>query len=271
VTAAILGGGKTRGIADLAAQYEGAKAASGWTRKRVLAVTAPKNAGPESALSIPLASAFGIVPSMPAGRLKTWLVGELVRCEVELLIVDDAHDISTTHLALLKELTDRLDLDHGRKVGLCLVCASAKGEVPLQSQLQQSGFFWEQLRRRLAIETRYSFVPNHTADEVREICAGYQAIYLPQFPDLDLIRWSTAIFTYLTHPLVDTHGTGRVTMDNFVKLVNLALATAHARGLTNLDDRSLHAAAEVQTLKGDAVAVLDGEPSSWSDVPVVLE
>jgi len=271
-TAAILGSGKTRGIADFVAQSGGIKEANGRTTRPVLAALAPKNASPESALGHQLVAAFGTVPSMAWGRLKVWLVDELARAEVELLIIDDAHDIQTNHLALLKELTDQLYLTHGRKVGLCLVCASTTaGDVPLKAHFEQKGLFWEQIKRRLAADRPYPFVANHTADEVREICAGYQAIYRPQFADLDLVRWSAAFFTYLTHPLVDAHSTGRVTMNNFVKLLTLALATAHARNLTDLDAPSLHAAAEVLMLSAGKVAMVDGEPDMWSSESMAAE
>ena len=47
--------------------------------------------------------------------------------------------------------------------------------------------------------------------------------YREPFPHLNLRQWSTAIYIWLTHPLLDPTSSGRVTMDYLMKLVTTAL------------------------------------------------
>lgn len=89
---------------------------------------------------------------------------------------------------------------------------------------------------------------------------GAGDIYRGQFPDLNLHQWTEAITTWFTCPLLDPTNSGRVVMDHLMKLVMAALEWTAARGETNVSAEFLQAAAEVLTLRQDAIQLIDGEP-----------
>lgn len=167
------------------------------------------------------------------------------------------------HLSFLKELTDNLAAPpHGRQLGLCLVAASAGGVVPLKEMLEAPGVHWRQWRRRLDGTMPFCLVLGHTEEEVREVCAGYEDLYRPQFPDLRLCRWAGALYTWLTHPVLDRDGSKRVTMDHLNKVLTAALRAAWALGRSDVDGDLLQAPAQALTLRHDALTLLDGEPET---------
>src|SRR5713226_4553318 len=104
VIAAVPGSGKSLGIADFWLQSGAYKDTTGTTRLPVLAIRAPKNAAGEQALGMALSAAFGVMPRMPWWQRRSWLVQALAVSEVECIIIDDAQDLTLSHLALLKEL-----------------------------------------------------------------------------------------------------------------------------------------------------------------------
>lgn len=108
IIAAVPGSGKSWGIGDLVLSSGAYKAATGITRLPILAIRAPSNSARDSALATTLAAAFGSIPKMNGTALRIWLVQEMARDEVECIIIDDAHELALPHLALLKELTDKL-------------------------------------------------------------------------------------------------------------------------------------------------------------------
>jgi type II secretory pathway predicted ATPase ExeA len=264
LVAAVPGSGKSSGIADLVMGCGRRKAADGTTRLPILAVCAPKNTANESALGAALTASFGVIPPLPWSRRRTWLVHMLAQTAVELLLIDDAHDLSLAHLAYLKELTDNLAAaPYLHRVGLCLVGASEQGVVPLRETLEhREGLLWRQFRRRLDAERPYCLVRGHTEDEVREVLAGYEDLYREQFAELALCRWAGSIYQWLTHPALDLEGSRRVTMDHLARLVTVTLRRAHAQGATNVDGGLLRATADLMTLRRDAITAVDGE---WLD------
>ncbi len=116
IIAAVPGSGKSWGIGDMVLHSGACKEATGLTRLPILAVRAPSNSARDSALATTLAAAFGIVPRMTGAALHVWLVQEMARDGVECLILDDAHELTLPHLALLKELTDKLYCFRGKKI-----------------------------------------------------------------------------------------------------------------------------------------------------------
>ncbi|HZU05991.1 MAG TPA: ATP-binding protein [Chloroflexota bacterium] len=262
VVAAVPGSGKSYGIADLVASSGAAKHPDGRTQLPVLAVCAPKGKASPGALGIALTMAFGIVPKMTGDARRAWLVGELVRAAAELLIIDDAHDLTLDHLAYLKELTDNLAAPpYQRRLGLCLVSASAQGVIPLQETFRaRRELIWRQFRRRLDAGRPYCLVLGHTEDEVREICAGYEEVYREQFPRLRLVRWARSMYGWLTHPVLDPERSGRVTMSHLANLVRLGLGRAAAAGLDDVTGDLLHEVASLMTLRVEEVTLVDGEP-----------
>jgi hypothetical protein len=136
IIAALPGSGKSWGIGDLVLSSGAYKAATGITRLPILAIRAPSNSARDSALATTLAAAFGIIPRMTGAALRVWLVQEMAHDGVECLIIDDAHELTLPHLALLKELTDKLAAPpFQRRVGLCLVAATGGNVVPFRATL----------------------------------------------------------------------------------------------------------------------------------------
>lgn len=70
-------------------------------------MVAPKNNDDEQALGDQLLAALGLPIRGHWSTRKPKLMGHLHQYGTEILIVDDAHDLSLEHLMLLKEVTDQ--------------------------------------------------------------------------------------------------------------------------------------------------------------------
>jgi hypothetical protein len=265
VIAAVPGSGKSLGIADFLLQSGAYKGTTGTTRLPVLAIRAPKNAAREQALGMALSAAFGIVPRMPWWQRRTWLVQILASTEVECIIIDDAQDLTLSHLALLKELTDNLAAPpYERQVGLCLVAAYSGNVMPFKETFARPDVLWKQFRRRMATENPYCVVPGHTEEEVRRILMTFEDLYRSQLPDLQLHRWTKTIFTWLINPILDPDATGRVTMDHLSRLVTTSLRRAYERGAMDIDAVTLQAVAELMILRRDEITLIEeSPPDEW--------
>jgi hypothetical protein len=261
VIAAVPGSGKSLGISDFCLRSGASKETNGTTRLPILAIRAPKNAAREQALGLALSAAFGVVPSMPWALRRAFLVQILASCGVECLIIDDAQDLKLTHLALLKELTDNLAAPpYQRQVGLCLVAAHTGRVLPFKETFAGPDILWRQFRRRMDTEQPYCVVLGHTEEEIRPILTTFEELYRSQLPDLHLRRWSKAIFTWLSNPILDPDGSGRVTMDHLTRLVTSALRRAYQQGADDVDATILGEAAEMMVLHRDEVTQIDGTP-----------
>jgi hypothetical protein len=261
VIAAVPGSGKSLGISDFCLRSGASKETNGTTRLPILAIRAPKNAAREQALGLALSAAFGVVPSMPWALRRAFLVQILASCGVECLIIDDAQDLKLTHLALLKELTDNLAAPpYQRQIGLCLVAAHTGRVIPFKETFAGPDILWRQFRRRMDTEQPYCMVLGHTEEEIRPILTTFEELYRSQLPDLHLRRWSKAIFTWLSNPILDPDGSGRVTMDHLTRLVTSALRRAYQQGADDVDATILGEAAEMMVLHRDEVTQIDGTP-----------
>ncbi len=259
VIAAVPGSGKSLGISDLILGSGAYKDTNGVTRLPILAIGAPKNAAREQALGLALSAAFGVIPSMPWALRRSWLVQILASCGVECLIIDDAQDLKLMHLALLKELTDHLAAPpYQRHIGLCLVAAHSGNVIPFKETFAGPDILWRQFRRRMDTEQPYCVVLGHTEEEIRPILTTFEELYRSQFPDLHLRRWSKTIFTWLSNPILDPDGSGRVTMDHLTRLVTSALRRAYQQGANDVDATILGEAAEMMVLRRDEVVQIDG-------------
>ena len=194
VIAAVPGSGKSLGISDFCLRSGAYKNTNGVTRLPIIAIRAPKNAAREQALGLALSAAFGVIPSMPWVLRRSWLVQILASCGVECIVIDDAQDLKLTHLALLKELTDNLAAPpYQRHIGLCLVAAHSGNVIPFKETFAGPDILWRQL-------------------------TTFEELYRSQLPDLHLRRWSKTIFTWLSNPILDPDGSGRVTMDHLIPI-----------------------------------------------------
>ncbi len=225
------GSGKTMGIRDLSTTAQREAGMVGGRRYPVLAVTAPKNDPREAALGNFLLTALGLGARGRWSERKYLLFERLLQYGVECLVFDDAHDLSMPHLIFLKELKDQLQLTHHTSaLGLCLVAAGRGGTMPLKDVFDQPETMWMQFRRRLDRVRPYCRIASHTEAEVRHILLALERIYRPSFPELNLRQWTGSIYTWLTHPLLDPQSSGRVIMDNLMKLVTTALELSYAQG-----------------------------------------
>jgi hypothetical protein len=258
VIGAVPGSGKSLGIADLLRRSGGGKAMDGTTHLPIVAIRAPKNDSREVALGMALSAAFGVTPQMPWYRRRVWLVEAMARMQVECLIIDDAHDLTLSHLAYLKELTDNLAaLPYERRIGLGLVTAMNGSTIPLKEIFGRPETLWRQFRRRLDTDRPFVIIQGHTAEEVGDILATYDALYCDQIPSLCLNRWSASISQWLTHPVLDPERTGRVTMDHLVRLTASVLRKTYAKGTDDIEMETLQATAEFMILRRDDVLQVD--------------
>ena len=113
----------------------------------------------------------------------------------------------------IKELTDQGRLQYNYPLGLCLVTAGRGNTIPLKEIFDRPDTMWLQFRRRLDKLEPFCRVVGHTSEEVREILAALETVYRELFPHLNLRQWTTAIYTWLTQPVLDPTSSGRVTMD----------------------------------------------------------
>src|SRR5258707_284383 len=145
-----------------------------------------------------------------------------------------------------------------RHVGLCLVVAHSGNVIPFKETFAGPDILWRQFRRRMDTEHPYCVVLGHTEEEIRPILATFEELYRRQLPDLHLRRWSKTIFTWLSNPILDPDGSGRVTMDHLTRLVTSALRCAYQRGANDVDATILGEAAEMMVLRRDEVTQIDG-------------
>ena len=131
--------------------------------------------------------------------------------------------------------------------------------MPLKEVFDQPETMWMQFRRRLDRVHPYCRVASHTEAEVRDILLALERIYHPSFPALNLRQWTGSIYTWLTHPLLDPQKSGRVLMDNLMKLVTTALEWSYAQGEKDVSPKMLEAAAELLTFRRDTLRVIDAE------------
>jgi hypothetical protein len=251
------GSGKSMGIRDLI------KTAGG---RSVLAVTSPKNNDDEQALGDQLFSALGLPLRGHWRTRKPKLMGHLHQYGTECLIVDDAHDLSMPHLMFIKEVTDQGRLQYDHPLGLCLVAAGRGNTIPLKVTLDQPDPTWLQFRRRFDKVEPFCRIAGHTSEEVRDILATLETVYQQLFPQLNLRQWVGTIYTWLTHPVLDPTHSGRVTMDNLMKLVTIALEWTYEAQETNVRAERLKSAAELLVLRHDTLRIIDG---AGPDAPVL--
>ncbi len=252
------GAGKTMGIRDLL------KTAGSRT---VLAVVAPKNNEDEQALGDQFFTALGLPLRGHWRTRKPKLMGHLHQYGTECLIVDDAHDLSMPHLMFIKEVTDQGRLQYDHPLGLCLVAAGRGNTIPLKVTLDQPDPTWLQWRRRLDSLQPFCRIVSHTSEEVRDILATLERVYQPLLPQLNLRQWAGSIYTWLTQPVLDPTHSGRVTMDNLMKLVIAALEWSYEAKAPDVLAETLEKAAQLLVLRRDTFRIIDGAGPSLDAPP----
>ncbi len=163
--------------------------------------------------------------------------------------------------------TDQGRLQYGHPLGLCLVAAGRGNTIPLKVTLDQSDPTWLQFRRRFDKLEPFCRIASHTSEEVREILETLATIFQPLFPQLNLRKWTSFIYTSLTQPFFDPTASGRVTMDYLMKLVTTALEWAYADRDTEVRAEKLERAAELLVLRRNTLRIIDGAGPSIEDPP----
>jgi hypothetical protein len=235
--------------------------------RTVLAVVAPKNNEDEQALGDQFFTALGLPLRGHWRTRKPKLMGHLHQYGTECLIVDDAHDLSMPHLMFIKEVTDQGRLSYDHPLGLCLVAAGRGNTIPLKVTLDQPDPTWLQWRRRLDSLQPFCRIASHTSEEVRDILATLEQVYQPLLPELNLRQWTRSIYTWLTQPVLDPTHSGRVTMDNLMKLVIAALEWSYEAKSTDVQAKWLERAAELLVLRHDTLRIIDGAGPSIEAPP----
>lgn len=243
------GAGKSMSIRDLHKRAGG---------RSVLAVVAPKNNDDEQALGDQLLAALGLPIRGHWSMRKPKMMGYLHQYDTEFLIVDDAHDLSLEHLMFLKEVTDQGRLQYDHPLGLCLVAAGRGDTIPLKETFDLPDPTWLQFRRRFDKLAPFCRIASHTPEEVRAILATLEQVYQPLFPQLNLRQWTSSVSAWLTNPILDPTRSGRVTMDNLMKLITTALEWSYLAGETEVKAERLKSAAELLVLRHDTLQLIDG-------------
>src|SRR5215471_6973842 len=119
-------------------------------------------------------------------------------------------------------------------LGLCLVAAGRGDTIPLKETFDLPDPTWLQFRRRFDKLSPFCRIASHTSDEVRVILATLEQVYQPLFPQLNMRQWTSSIYGWLTNPVLDPTHSGRVTMDNLMKLVTTALEWSYLAGETEV-------------------------------------
>jgi hypothetical protein len=166
--------------------------------------------------------------------------------------------ISLEHLMFIKEVTDQGRLQYDHPLGLCLVAAGRGNTIPLKETLDQPDPTWLQFRRRLDKLDPFCQIAGLAAEEVRDILATLETVYHPLFPQLNLRQWAGSIYTWLTQPVLDPTHSGRVTMDNLMKLVTTALEWSYEAKDSDVKVERLKSAAELLALRHDMLRIIDG-------------
>jgi hypothetical protein len=71
-------------------------------------------------------------------------------------------------------------------------------------------------------------------------------------------QWTSSIYGWLTNPVLDPTHSGRVTMDNLMKLVTTALEWSYLAGDTEVKAERFKSAAELLVLRHDTLKLIDG-------------
>src|SRR5207302_9567292 len=103
-----------------------------------------------------------------------------------------------------------------------LVAAGRGDTIPLKETFDLPDPTWLQFRRRCDKLAPFCRIASNTSEEVRAILTTLEQEYRPLLPRLNLAQWTSSIHTWFTHPVLDPTHSGRVTMDNLMKLVMTA-------------------------------------------------
>jgi hypothetical protein len=109
-------------------------------------------------------------------------------------------------------------------------------------------------------------IAGHTREEILEILVTLETVFRPLLPQLNLRQWTSSIYDWLTHIVLDPASSGRVSMDNLMKLVLAALEWSYEAKATDVQVEYLERAAALLVLRHDTFRIIDGEgPGTETD------
>jgi hypothetical protein len=211
-------------------------------RLPILTIRVSKGLQSADRLMLAMAGELGAVPSIKAYRFRQWFVEALIRAGVELIVIDDAQDLTETQLSYLRELTDQLadvvnskNADSGdaqrvehRQPSLVLVAAcNSKDPLgqPVWAKIARLELNSQQFSRRLDGPDPIVFVDGLSKPEVGAVLASFDRLYRIRFPGLFLAEWGSSVYGWLTDPRIDRAKTETVRMRWLTELVRAALVT----------------------------------------------
>lgn len=210
--------GKSWCIKDLVRNSGAVKEYGGKTIIPVLAIRSPESSTPTDIIES-LCSCIGNLPHMNTSSKKKWLVENIPNFGVEQIIIDDAHELNLNHFKFIKWFTDTLELEKNYYVSIVLSSIiSANMITALQKIQQYSNEAWmQQFYERFSL---FREVQGHTPEEVGQILYGFEELYRPYLPEINLIQYTGNIFGWLTNPKLDIPQCRRVAMEHLSKLIH---------------------------------------------------
>lgn len=209
----------------------------GISKTAVLGARVPQGGVSQNALMYRFGSRFGLaLPGRPAAFF-IMLVNWTIDGGVELIAVDDAHELAREPRKWLRSFHDSLQdpADPEREpiqTGVVLLGNHLRTDrMPLfKHRRYNQDVDWIQFERRLHFDLPLVQVDGLYAEEVGEALRGLEELYRPQFPELRLQPFAEAMFELLLDPAIDFATVKRVRMDSLVKVVLMALTAEAADG-----------------------------------------
>lgn len=259
VVCAQAGDGKTTTLRWFVRLHPALRNADGVLQLPVLA-TRVSTARSADALMYAIASPLGVLPNFKAARFREWLAYACFHAGVQLIVIDDAHELTAVQLDYLRELTDKIE-GHGRRVAVVLLAATDSldpDKQPLWKLISKHELTAEQFSRRTDGTDPLVLIESLSEAELGQVLLSFEGHYQSVFPDLKLARWTQSIFKWMIDKRIDKAGMGLVRMNSVCQIVYAALAKAQARDMSDIGDDGelLYEAALRLAVRGVAYAIV---------------
>lgn len=255
------GAGKTTELEEYLRVNPVVRERDGTTRAPVIRVGGITGKHTSKAFVRAITEGFGTTPGGTEEALASWVVRELKRCQTELIVIDDAHGMTSDDLQVIKRLIDEL-LHLKWRLAVVFLCAGARGAAPFQELLNRPTPQWVQLRRRFSPVAPWVYIASLSLEEIGEALIGYERyVFDRHLPKLRLARWANRIHKHLIHPFFDLDGDQRVTMQHLRDLADRIARATVAAGMADVDKAGAVIDDAVGELHGaKAIREVDSDP-----------